>query len=97
VADHENTILMLKKSNKSFPMGRFTPKTNIKKNPTTVGGKTSGMVNRPSKMAFILLDFKLTTARAAINPRKKVMTIESEAVLKEMSNGCRFNLYSPIQ
>jgi hypothetical protein len=57
---------------------------NNKKNPTTVGGNTSGSVKIPSSKIFIGSFLILTTTQAANRPTKKVIRIDKLAVFIEM-------------
>jgi hypothetical protein len=66
------------------------------KKPRTVGGKTKGIVNKPSIIIFTLSDFILTTHLAAKTPIKKVITIETDAVLSEISIGDQ-SIYPPTR
>ena len=67
-------------------MGLLTPKTNSSKKPITVGGKTRGNVNMPSKNIFVLSDFIFTIHLAAIIPRKNVKTMAADADVYKRQN-----------
>jgi hypothetical protein len=71
VAHHEKAIFTAKNSMKNFPIGPLTPKTYNKKNPTTVGGNTSGNVKIPSSIIFAVSFLILTRNQATIKPKKK--------------------------
>lgn len=85
VAGHEKITFMLIRF-KSFPMGLFIPNINRRKNPKTVGGSTIGIVNRASKMPLYFLFLWLMKYAAKI-PRKKVITVDTNEVLMETTNG----------
>ncbi len=87
VAPHEKATLTAKYSIKNLPIGLRIPKIYSKKNPATVGGSTSGRVNSPSNIVFIVLLFRRKTSWAAATPRKNVTIILSVAVLKDIIIG----------
>ena len=61
VAVPEKTI-DLSKVKSIFPIRPFFPNITSKKNPTTVGGKTSGRVNNPSTIPFVFFNLKVKYA-----------------------------------
>jgi len=89
VAGQEKTRRMLRNSSRKLPMGPRAPKRERRENPATVGGSTRGRVNRPSRMAF--QDFRRIekTHLAARMPRKKVKTVATDAVFREIKMGLR--------
>ena len=85
VAGQEKTMVM-PISDSARPMKLCRPKTSNRKKPTTVGGRTSGSVSRPSiqtrkrpSMPNICL--------AAYSPRKKVAMVAAQVVASEMNSG----------
>jgi hypothetical protein len=90
VAPQEKAILTLKKSRKNFPTGPRTPNIYRRKNPATVGGRTSGRVRMPSIIIFHVFRRIPATRRAARSPRKKVTTIAAVAVRMEIRIGAIF-------
>lgn len=87
VASQEKTIVTEKKSRKNFPTGCFTPKIDNKKKTKTVGGNTSGNVNKLLKSIFPFDCFILKTLYATKVPIKKVTNIEVIAVFNEIMIG----------
>jgi hypothetical protein len=94
VAVHENTILTPKNSSRNLPTGLFTPNTSKMKKPTTVGGSTKGRVRIPSINILTLSDFIPATNFAAYMPKKNVITMDTDAVLRDIRMGDQFILTS---
>ena len=53
----------------------------------TVGGSTKGSVKMPSRTIFSLSCFNRTTSLAQAIPRKKVITMDKDAVFKDIRIG----------
>ena len=75
---------------KNCPTRLFFPKASSRKKPTTVGGRTKGRVNRPSRTACPCFSF--TTVRAAQMPRTKVKMVAGKATFKEIHSGERSSI-----
>ena len=95
VAPQEKAILMLKKSRKNFPSGRFTPNRYSRKNPATVGGSTRGSVRMPSRIILARPSRMLTTSHAARIPRKNVIKIDRLAVFIDIQTGDQSMAFPP--
>ena len=89
VAGHEKAIIRPMCSS-ADPTGLRRPKISSRKNPTTVGGSTSGRVSTPSTHARID-PCNPYIARAAISPRKNVATVAAQVVAIEMMSGDESN------
>ena len=70
---------------KKSPMILFLPNISSKKNPTTVGGSTSGSEKIQSRSVFPC--FIETTSLAASSPNTNVIIVAIIATLSDINNG----------